>query len=243
MSKNILIIGATSKIAHEVARIYASKAARLFLLGRNVEQLQRIQKDLQVRGAEEVQVQAFDLACSESIATFLKELNFSFDIALIAYGTLTDQKQSETDLVYFKEQFQTNSLSVMEWCQGLANIMVQKKTATLAVISSVAGDRGRQSNYVYGSAKAALSAFLQGLRNRLFASGAHVLTIKPGFVDTPMTGEFTKGPLWAAPEKVALEIVRAIEKKKDVLYTPVFWRGIMFIIKSIPEKIFKRLKL
>ena len=109
----------------------------------------------------------------------------------------------------------------------------------IAVIGSVAGDRGRQSNYVYGTAKGALSIFLQGLRNRLHKSGVQVLTIKPGFVDTPMTAAFPKGPLWATPEKVAQDIDKAIEKKKDVLYTPGFWMLIMQIIKSVPEKIFK----
>ncbi len=111
------------------------------------------------------------------------------------------------------------------------------------MIGSVAGDRGRQSNYVYGTAKGALALFLQGMRNRLSKRGVQVLTIKPGFVDTPMTASFPKGPLWATPDKVAEDIEKAIDKRRDVLYTPGFWRLIMLIIKSVPEAIFKRLSL
>ena len=111
------------------------------------------------------------------------------------------------------------------------------------VISSVAGDRGRQSNYVYGSAKAAVTTFLQGLRNRLHPAGVQVLTVKPGFVDTPMTSAFPKGPLWASPEQIARGIHRAIQKRKDVVYLPGFWRLIMRVIREIPEAVFKRLSL
>jgi decaprenylphospho-beta-D-erythro-pentofuranosid-2-ulose 2-reductase len=121
--------------------------------------------------------------------------------------------------------------------------MKQNETGTIAVISSVAGDRGRKSNYVYGSAKGGLTIFLQGLRNALSGSGVHVLTIKPGFVDTPMTNDFTKGLLWAKPEKVAKDIKRAIDKKKNIIYTPWFWRWIMLIIRLIPESVFKKMNL
>jgi short-subunit dehydrogenase len=126
----------------------------------------------------------------------------------------------------------------------LANRFEAQKHGSIAVISSVAGDRGRQSNYVYGTAKGAVTIFLQGLRNRLHKSGVQVLTIKPGFVDTPMTaGIYKKGPLWAAPEAIARSIQSGIEKRRDVIYTPLFWMGIMSIIKAIPEWIFKKLKL
>jgi short-subunit dehydrogenase len=141
-------------------------------------------------------------------------------------------------------EFNTNAVSIIALLTRFANIVEQQRRGTIAVISSVAGDRGRQSNYLYGSAKAALSTFCDGLRARLFKVGAHVVTIKPGFVATPMTaGLPLPGPLVATPEKVAGDIVRAIEKGKDVIYTPWFWWGIMLIIRSIPGRVFKRLSL
>jgi short-subunit dehydrogenase len=125
----------------------------------------------------------------------------------------------------------------------LANYFEKRGEGTLAAISSVAGDRGRQSNYVYGTAKAAVNAYLQGLRNRLYSKGVHVLTIKPGFVDTPMTAHLKQGPLFASVDQVARDIVKAIEKKKCIIYTPWFWRWIMLVIRLIPESLFRRLKL
>jgi len=118
-----------------------------------------------------------------------------------------------------------------------------QKSGTIAVITSVAGDRGRQSNYVYGSAKGMVSTFLQGLRNRLYRAGINILDIKPGFVDTPMTIDFKKGPLWVSPEKIAEGIVEAIDKQKTEVYLPWFWKFIMLIIKLIPESIFRKMKL
>jgi short-subunit dehydrogenase len=134
-------------------------------------------------------------------------------------------------------------LSALSFLTLLANYFEKRGTGTLAAISSVAGDRGRQSNYIYGTTKAALSTFLQGLRNRLSSKNVHVLTIKPGFVDTPMTAHLKRGLLFATPEKVAQDIIRAIAGKKSVLYTPWFWRWIMLAIKMIPETIFRKLRL
>jgi short-subunit dehydrogenase len=137
-----------------------------------------------------------------------------------------------------------NFLSVVSLLTPLANRFEANKHGTLAVISSVAGDRGRQSNYVYGAAKSGLDAFLQGLRNRLSKAGVHVVTVKPGFVATPMTAHLPQqGPLWAQPDDVAEGIVKAIDKQKDVVYLPGFWALIMLIIRLIPERIFKRLNL
>ena len=141
------------------------------------------------------------------------------------------------------KEFDTNFISVVSLLTQLANHFSAKKSGTIAVISSVAGDRGRQSNYIYGAAKGALSVLLQGLRNRLYSDNVHVLTIKPGFVDTPMTSEIKKNFLFVKPEYVAAAIKSAVEKKKDVIYVPWFWRYIMLIIKLIPEFIFKRLSL
>jgi decaprenylphospho-beta-D-erythro-pentofuranosid-2-ulose 2-reductase len=166
------------------------------------------------------------------------------DVALIAHGTLADQKACEQDVATALRELSTNGLSVIALLTPLANLMEAAKSGTIAVISSVAGDRGRPSNYVYGTAKAAVTTFCDGLRARLYKSGVHVLNIKPGFVDTPMTaGMPLPGPLVAKPERVAADIVRAVDRKKDAIYTPWFWSGIMLIIRSIPGFVFKRLSL
>jgi decaprenylphospho-beta-D-erythro-pentofuranosid-2-ulose 2-reductase len=155
---------------------------------------------------------------------------------LIAHGTLPDQGACQASFDTARREFEVNALSVLSLLTLAANRFEQQRSGTIAVISSVAGERGRQSNYLYGAAKGAVSLFLQGLRNRLSKSGVQVVTILPGFVDTPMTADFPKGPLWAQPDAVARDIVRAIEGGRDVLYTPWFWRWIMLIIRTIPER-------
>jgi short-subunit dehydrogenase len=138
------------------------------------------------------------------------------------------------------QEINTNALSTIALLTEIANRFQVKKNGTIAVISSVAGDRGRASNYIYGSAKAMITTFTSGLRQRLYKSNVAIVTIKPGFVDTPMTSEFKKGLLWAKPNYVAKKIVEAIDKKKNEIYVPIFWWGIMALIKILPEKIFKR---
>ncbi len=166
-----------------------------------------------------------------------------YDTVLIAHGTLSDQKACEASVELTLREIDTNALSVVALLTRIANRLEQRRAGTIAVISSVAGDRGRGSNYVYGSAKALVTAFLSGLRQRLGKSGVGVVTIKPGFVDTPMTAAFAKGPLWASPEKVAKGIVRALDRRSDTVYLPGFWWTIMFIIRAIPERLFWRLSL
>ena len=170
-------------------------------------------------------------------------LGGDLDVVLIAYGTLSNQVACEADAALTLRELNTNFLSVASLLTELANRLKHQGHGTLAVISSVAGDRGRPSNYVYGSAKGALSLFLQGLRGRLFHVGVHVLTIKPGFVDTPMTADVKKNPLFASPQRVGADIVRACDQGRNVLYTPFFWRFVMTVIRLIPEPLFKRLKL
>ena len=245
-AQKILIIGATSAIAQEVARIYARRQSRLCLVARNQTKLRIVADDLRARGAQAVDVLARELALPDTHADIIEHaLAFlqDIDVVLIAYGSLPDQAACEADAEQTMNELQVNFLSVAALLTQLANTLEQRGHGTLAVISSVAGDRGRQSNYVYGAAKGGLSIFLQGLRNRLAGKGVQVLTIKPGFVDTPMTAEFKKGPLWASARKVATDIVRAIDRRRDVAYVPWFWQGIMLVIKAIPERIFKRLKL
>lgn len=244
--KKILIVGATSAIAEATARRFAARGTELFLLARNQERLASLCEDLQVRGASSIHSEIFDAndvaRHSGLIDTVIERLG-GLDLVLVAHGTLGDQKACEQDAALTLSELNTNALSVISLLTPLANHLEKQGHGSIAVISSVAGDRGRQSNYVYGAAKGALSIFLQGLRNRLNKTGVQVLTIKPGFVDTPMTAAFPKGPLWATPEKVAGDIDKAIAKGKDVLYTPGFWCPIMAIIRSIPEFVFKRLSL
>lgn len=245
--KNILIIGATSAIAIACARLWAKDGARFFLVARNGERLEQVASDLRARGAASVAYRQLDINSLDLHAEMLKQCASdlgALDIALVAPGTLPDQNECQADAAVAVREFNTNVTSVIALLTPIATLLEAQKRGTLAVISSVAADRGRQSNYLYGSAKAALSAFCEGMSARLFKAGAHVLTIKPGFVATPMTaGLPLPGLLVATPEKVASDIVRAIEKRKDVVYTPWFWSLIMLIIRSIPRPIFKRLSL
>ncbi len=247
MAKNILIVGATSGIAMACARLWAGQGARLFLVGRNTARLQQVADDLVVRGAVEAFTHELDINALAAHAAMLEHARRAlgeFDIVLVAPGTLPDQAQCEADAEVAVREFTTNATALIGLLTPLANLLEGQRRGTLAVIGSVAGDRGRPTNYLYGSAKAALAAFCEGLRARLFKSGVHVLTIKPGFVATAMTaGLPLPGPLVATPETVANDIARAIDKKKGVLYTPWFWAGIMLVIRSIPGLVFKRLSL
>jgi len=244
--KKILIIGATSAIAQEVAKIYALEQCLFYLLGRNEDKLHIVADDLRARGAQAVELLARDLGDTSTHAELIERAQAflqGIDVVLIAYGSLPDQAACETDVEQMLTELNTNFISVTALLMRLANELEKQGSGVLAVISSVAGDRGRQSNYVYGAAKGGLSVFLQGLRNRLASKGVHVLTIKPGFVDTPMTADFKKGLLWVSAETVAQGIVRAISKKRNTVYLPGFWRAIMLVIKLIPEPVFKRMKL
>lgn len=245
--KKILIIGATSAIAEATARLWAARGDRLYLLARDQQRLEAIAADLKVRGAESVLLGTFDANDFEGHPDVLdkavKELD-GIDLVLVAHGTLPDQRLCEVEFATTHEAFKTNTLSVLSLLTHLGNRFQQQGHGCIAVISSVAGDRGRQSNYVYGSAKAAVTAFLQGLRHRLERHGVHVLTIKPGLVDTPMTADFPKGgPLWAQPETVAEGIVKAVDKRKRVVYLPWFWTLIMLIVRHLPEWLFVKTKL
>lgn len=242
--KTILIFGATSAIAKAVAKLYAKEGNKLFLVGRNPEQTQSLASDLKVRGAKEVAYAVADLAKIEEHPTLIatiKQTCAQIDVALLAHGVLPNQNECNQNVEKTIDAMTVNFISPVSLLTLLANEM--QGAGTIAVISSVAGDRGRQSNYVYGAAKGGLSIFLQGLRNRLHKKGVAVLTIKPGFVDTPMTASFKKGALWAKPEQVAKGIVKAIEKRRDEVYLPSFWKWIMFVIRQIPESLFKRLSL
>lgn len=243
----ILILGATSAIAEAVARRLAAEGASLALVARNGERLASLADDLRIRGARQIWQTTLDVNEIARHEGLIREaasaLGGEIEGILIAPGTLTDQKRAQDDTAYAISELQTNFTSLAAFINESARLLDRQGHGTLAVISSVAGDRGRQSNYWYGAAKAGLDALLSGLRNRFTAQNIAVLTIKPGFVDTPMTAGFRKGALWVGPDRVARDIVAAMRSGRGVLYTPWFWSLIMFVIRAIPEPVFRRLKL
>jgi short-subunit dehydrogenase len=248
MSTTTLLIGATSAMAEHTARLLAADGETLILAGRSAERLQTLASDLKIRGAEEVTVlPVFDAARPDSVRDFcnhLEKLDEPLDRILIAHGHLPVQGDCEDDAELTRTELEINFHSVVTLCTTLANILESRGQGTLAVISSVAGLRGRQSNYVYGAAKGGLNIFLQGLRNRLQPEGVRVLTLLPGFVDTPMTADIEKGPLFVSAERAGACIHKALTQSKgDIVYVPFFWRYILWIIRAIPETVFKRLKL
>ena len=243
---NIVIFGAYSAIAEATARRLAPSGGRFFLVGRDGAKLEQVAADLQVRGATEAHIFACDLAVPAAALASIEALYGAFDtvdVALLAHGTLPDQKACEADAGQTLAALQINALSHIGLLTLLAGRFERQGRGTIAVVTSVAGDRGRKSNYVYGTAKRAVSTFLDGLRHRLAATDVRVIDIRPGFVDTPMTAEFEKGALWASPDKVGADIVRAVEKGRPVVYAPWFWRYIMLIIRNVPAFVFHKTNL
>ena len=244
--KRILIIGATSAIAEHCARIWAARGDALHLVARNEQHVKVVASDLRVRGASEVTTYVTDLNDMDKHEELLNVADDALegvDIVLIAHGTLSNQKRCELSVQETLAEVQTNALSTISLLTLIANRFEAKKSGSICVISSVAGDRGRASNYVYGSAKAMITAFTSGLRQRLHKSNVAVVTIKQGFVDTPMTSDFKKGFLWVKPNVVSALIVKAIDKKTTDVYVPFFWSLVMIMIKTIPSNLFKRISL
>ncbi len=246
---NVIIFGATSAIAEHVARKLIARGASVYCIGRSETRLETLLQDLKVRAGSGQRVEgcAADLLATENheglIAAAVEALG-SVDGVLIAHGSLPKQSECEASFEQTRHEIQTNAISVISLLTLLGNRFELQERGVIAVISSVAGDRGRKSNYVYGAAKGMVSIFMQGLRNRLYSKGVDVVTIKPGFVDTPMTAAFDKsGPLWAQPGQIATGIVTAMVRGKNDVYLPWFWQVIMLIIRHIPESVFKRLSL
>jgi decaprenylphospho-beta-D-erythro-pentofuranosid-2-ulose 2-reductase len=244
--RRILVLGATSGIAEATCRIWAAEGASLFLVGRSEAKLAAVAADLTTRGASYIDTAVADLDDTTTHASLLTHAVNSLggmDIAYLAHGILGDQTAAETDFNVAGQILHTNFVSPVSLLTWLANYCVQRHAGTLAVISSVAGDRGRKSNYLYGSSKAGLSAFLGGLRNRVDREGVHVLNIKPGPVKTAMTAGMKGAEKMADVNAVARTIVKAIDKRVDNLYVPFQWQPIMFVIRHIPERVFKKLNL
>ena len=236
----VLITGATSPIAIAYATLCAKAGRPIILAGRDVKEISVTAGDLKIRYQVDVEVVAYDAAikgAGRALAQAALKRNISS--AIVFHGAMLDRYG-------FAEMLQVNSVSVAELFEAIIDESERaQQKPTLAAVSSVAADRGRQSNYPYGASKAALDTYLSGLRNRAYPLGIHVLTIKPGFVRTRLTeGKVNpRSPLLASPERVAVDIFEAVEQKKNVLYTPWFWSPIMCIIRWIPEFIFKKLKL
>ena len=245
--KKIVILGATSGIVLEVQRQLARRHCELLLVARSPQRLAALQADLLIRGASQVLTYSADLSSipqHNGILEFACREFPDFDTVLLAYGSMHAQKDSESSIDVLLEELQIDFVSAAAILTLFAAELERRRMGCIAAITSVAGDRGRRSNYVYGSAKGGLSLFLQGLRSRLHPAGVRVITIKPGPVQTPMTDGLPNAARFANPQQVAYDIVGTLERRSpDVLYTPRIWRYIMTAVKLVPESIFKRLPL
>ncbi len=241
----ILIIGANSAIARATARSYAQQGHEFFLIARNENRLAELKTDLEVRGADSVAIMVLDLEKhtqhEAAIDTAVDTLG-SLDIVLICHGDLPDQEKAEIDFKSASKAININGLSVISLLTILGPRLQAQEQGTIAVITSVAGDRGRQPNYIYGAAKSMVSTYIQGMRGRLYPHNVKIIDIRPGLVDSPMTAQFDKGLLWSSPERIASRIIKTIAKGKHTVYAPGYWRLIMLIVCAIPEFLFKRMK-
>ena len=244
MSGPVLILGAASGMARAVARSFAEAGHAIQLAARNVARLEDDAADLRTRFGTEVSLHEFDALALDSHKGFVDNLPTLPEVAICAVGAMGEQPQSEADPQAAAQVIRANFEGPASVLAHLANAMEARGAGTLVGISSVAGDRGRASNYVYGSAKAGFTAFLSGLRNRLAKKGVHVVTVLPGFVKTAMLdGIDTPGPLTAEPAEVGTAILKAVERRKNVIYTRPIWRVVMAVIRNIPEPVFKKTSL
>ncbi len=244
--KALLILGATSGIARSTAKVFAAKGYSLYLAGRDAEELERLSSDLRIRYRIDVRYGTFEAEdyCGHSkfIERVIAEMG-RLDGVLLSFGYLGEQERAMRDPAERVAVMARNLTGAINLLEPVAAYLEQQGSGFIIGISSVAGDRGRQSNYIYASAKAGFTVYLQGLRNRLFRAGVHVMTVKAGVVDTAMTYGSPGLFLVASPAYVGKHIVRELERERNVAYIPWFWRYIMLVIKLLPEAIFKRLKL
>lgn len=243
---SVLILGATSRIAQRLAHVYAAEGQSVFVAARDGEEAARIAADVGIRHGVATASSAFDATDYAAHPPFVDTVEVALgpiDVAVVAFGDMGDQAHSQEDFAAARRVIETNFTGAASICEALALVMEARGRGAIVGIGSVAGDRGRQSNYIYGSAKGGFALYLQGLRNRLFKRGVQVLTVKPGFVDTRMTFGLATGIPIADPDDVAQAIHAAQRAGADTLYYPRFWGGIMGVIKAIPERVFKRLSL
>jgi short-subunit dehydrogenase len=241
----VIVLGALSAVAEQTARLYAAEGAELMLVGRDRARLDAVAADLKVRGAVRAEVETMDLAAEAGEARFqgLIQALGGVDHVILAYGVLGGA-EVEADLGAARALLDVDFTSAAIWALAAANQLERQKGGALVAIGSVAGDRGRQSNYVYGAAKAGLAVLMQGLAHRLSRSGARAVVVKPGFIDTPMTAHIAKGgPLWARPEAIAAIVRRAADKGGPIVYAPGFWRLILLIIRTVPSPVMHKTQL
>ena len=242
--QTVLVLGATSDIAVAIAKKFASQKYNIQLAARDVSQLQAIKSDIEIRYGVACQNYAFDALLFNTHKTFFESLDPKPDITICVFGIMDEEDDAFNSWELTERMISTNYTGAVSILNIAAKYYIAQKNGTIIGISSVAGERGRASRMVYGSSKAAFTAYLGGLRNMCFADNVHVMTVKPGFVFTRMTAHMTpKKPLTAQPEEVADVVYKAFEKKKNVVYVKWFWRYIMLIIKLIPEFQFKKMKL
>jgi short-subunit dehydrogenase len=244
--KHIVILGATSAIAVACARLWAEQGARFSLVARDPVRADAVAGDLMTRGAANVNLVTLDCAqpdAADELDRIVTQLG-RLDIMLLAYGALGNQRECENDPAAAANLIRTNFESAALWCLAGAKILEKQRSGILVVIGSVAGDRGRQSNYLYGATKGGLAILVEGIAHRLARVGARAIVVKPGLVDTPMTARIDKkGPLWAKPMDVAAIIVRSAEKGGPVVYAPSFWIAIMAIVRILPWAVFRKTRL
>ena len=244
--RRILITGATSAIAQEAARHFAANGDAFLLVARDSEKLAAVADDLRARGASQIEtatVDLLDLARSSRLIDETVEKLGGLDALLVAQGTLPDQVACEADPVQTLREFSLNAMGPITLLLRAATHFENQGSGCIAAITSIAGVRGRRSNYVYGAAKAAVSTFLEGLRGRLADAGVSVVDIRPGFVDTPMTAHLPKNPLFATAASVGKRVYRAMLSGDDVVYAPWFWRWIALAIQLVPRSIFVKLSI
>jgi short-subunit dehydrogenase len=245
--RRVIVLGATSGIAQALERSMAASGLELLLVGRSQERLDTLQADLLARGAASALTLQSDLADTTQharVLQFAAEHFPDFDTVVTAYGSMLDQAACQVSPELALREVNTNFSSAVSLLTLFGEYFRARGSGTLAAITSVAGDRGRRPNYVYGAAKGGLSIFLQGLRSRLYPFGVRVLTIKPGPVNTAMTAHLKKSRLFAEPGEVAADIFRALKSGRgDVIYTPWHWRWIMLVLRLIPERSFKKLSV
>jgi len=240
----VLIIGAKSDIAKEVARVYAKNGFSLYLAARGIETLDDFASDIKLRNSVDVKLKEFDMVDFENHQSFYENLSPKPHGVIVVAGFMANQKECEKDFGKTLQTINVNYTGAVSILNIIANDFEKRKDGFIVGVSSVAGDRGRKANYIYGSSKAAFSAYLSGLRNRLYSSNVQVLTVKPGFVATKMTaGLDLPAKLTAQPEDVALDIFKAQQKGKNVVYTKWIWRYVMMVIKMIPEWKFKGMSI
>ncbi|MBW1836750.1 MAG: SDR family oxidoreductase [Deltaproteobacteria bacterium] len=242
---NLLILGANSEIAYAIGKKFVHyEKANLYLASRDIELLQKKVKDIQVRSNVNAQALFFDALDYTSHQSFYSGLGIQPDGVVLAFGYFGDQKEAQQDFKKARHIIEANFTGAASILEVIATDFEQRQQGFIIGISSVAGDRGRQSNYIYGSAKGALTIYLAGLRNRLHKSNVQVITVLPGYARTKMTAQMELPEiLLAEPDEVAEDVYNAYRKGKDIIYTKWFWRVIMFLIKITPEKIFKRLQM